>query len=127
MIQEKHQNNEKTLFRVENIQGHGMWYNNDVILVPFKPIDNLNRYSQFNMDYNQQYHKNGTWLSACGSIEELNKWFNKDDLKTLLNNNFIIVRLIVKEWGMDNNSSHPIFKKDSIIEKRIMELKEIYQ
>lgn len=91
----------KTIIRMEKaIEGHGMWYDSDGILVP----EDYDKFKMAPMPFSEAHRKdNKEWFTGTVSLEQFTSWFNSQDIHELVDNRgFAIYRLESTEYQIED-------------------------
>lgn len=104
----------KTYFRVCNIvTKQGLWYNYDgsfsgLIHDQFNFCQN----KDLKMDFDEELVG---WLSAVETLDDLWKWFSKDDVKELEKHGWFVTEFLCSESKFYSRFQHTVIKQDKAI------------
>lgn len=110
----------KTLFRLEQASGNGMWYDQFGEFNPTIPKlcpDSVN--ATLPMNYSDIYSKDGlVWNSSAETLEGMYSWFPEEDMLKLYEGGFELYRYEVGNWLVLPNQEI-IFAQENVISKEI--------
>lgn len=118
----------REIYRIERRNSmNGMWYTAEGKFEPI--IQDLCPNSiakDFPMGYSKDHKTNGkNWYSAVKNKKDMHYWFSKEDATNLINNDFKLMRYLVKEWI---EKEHEIlFTRESIIFEEEINLNEVWE
>lgn len=92
----------KWLYRFESMDSTGgLWYNDHGEWVYEQGIGSFedNAAKDLPMDYDWRYQRDGrNWHSACRTKQEMQHWFNRSNVATLLDKGFVLYRYLATEY-----------------------------
>ncbi|KAJ6246562.1 hypothetical protein M0813_19229 [Anaeramoeba flamelloides] len=122
------QTSNKLIYRIEKIHGlNGMWYDKNG---QYDPVINEicpNALAKdIPMDHDEIHRKdNKVWQSAGKSIDNMNKWFSREDAINLLKNDFKLYEMKVKEFI--ELEMEILFTRQGILERKEIPIDEVWK
>lgn len=102
------------IYRLENENGHGMWYREDGTYDPFimKLTEGISKHLP--MDYDERYGKGGLrWYSGCSEMGKLKHWFSDRDAQELRGAGYKLLRFTSTQYTIEEHQT--IFTREGVI------------
>lgn len=78
------------------------------------------------MPYDELHRKDDkVWNSAGKSIENMNQWFTREDVETLVNNGFKLYEFIVTEW--QELEMEILFTREGVVEQTEIPIDDVWE
>ena len=114
------------IFRIEIPDSEqGLWYTKQRVYQPVVHQYQL-KCAELPMEYDPEtYQADGLdWYSGCDSLEDLTKWFSKEEMKTLVKAGFKInvyrTDIVRQHYG------HVLFAKEHVKASKILDLGTVF-